>query len=48
MFDESSTRYYRRLDWILNHPEAEANDAQLVRRLRRLRELKAEARSLKG
>lgn len=43
-FDESATRYYQRLNQLIDRPEALAHDALLVKRLRRLREARREAR----
>lgn len=39
------TRYYQRLNAILDDPEALALDAQTVRRLRRLRDARKASRS---
>ena len=36
-FQEPATRYYMRLNALIDTPEALAHDAMLVRRLRRLR-----------
>jgi Protein of unknown function (DUF3263) len=44
-FGESSTRYYQRLNTLIDRPEALAHDPGLVRRLRRLREARQRARS---
>jgi hypothetical protein len=44
IFDESPTRFYQRLSVILDDPAALAYDAQLVNRLRRLREVRQRQR----
>lgn len=44
LFDESTTRYYQRLSVLLERPDALAHDPMTVRRLRRLREARAQAR----
>lgn len=44
-FGKTSTRYYQRLNALLDRPEALEYDPLLVRRLRRLRDARAEARS---
>ncbi|MDN4173898.1 DUF3263 domain-containing protein [Nocardioides sp. SOB77] len=44
-FALTSTTYYRRLNWIIDQPEALEHDALLVRRLRRLRTARHEQRS---
>jgi hypothetical protein len=41
---ESPARYYQRLNALLDSPEALAHDAQLVNRLRRLRDGRRQAR----
>jgi hypothetical protein len=41
---ESPTRYYQRLNALIDTPEAEAAYPLLVRRLRRLRDARREAR----
>jgi hypothetical protein len=43
-FDESTTRYYQRLNALIERPEALAHDPMLVRRLRRLRDARARQR----
>lgn len=45
VFGESPTRYYQRLMVLLEDPEAVAYDAQVVRRLARLRDARARQRS---
>jgi len=45
LFGESSTRFYERLDVLLDSRAAMAYDAALVRRLRRVRELRLRHRS---
>lgn len=37
-FDMTITRYLQRRDWLIDQPAALAYDAQLVNRLRRIRE----------
>lgn len=44
-FGESLTRYYQRLNALIDSPAALAHDPMLVRRLRRLREARQAARS---
>jgi hypothetical protein len=44
-FGISATRYYQQLNALLDHPEALAHDPMTVRRLRRLREGRRQARS---
>jgi len=44
-FDCSSTRFYARLNHLIDLPEAMEYDALLVRRLRRLRTARARQRS---
>lgn len=44
-FDTSSTRYYQELNAILDLPAALVYDPMLVRRLRRIRQARAEQRS---
>lgn len=44
-FGETATRFYQRLNAILDDPAALAYDAPLVNRLRRLRDLRASART---
>ena len=36
-FDVSAIRYYQRLNWIIDQPQALAHDPLLVKRLRRTR-----------
>lgn len=45
VFGESMTRYYQRLNDLLDRPEAVAYDATTVNRLRRLRAQRAARRS---
>ena len=45
-FGESPTRYYARLNTLLDHPAALVHDAMLVRRLGRLREARQQARGV--
>lgn len=47
-FGISSTRFYQRLNWIIDQPEALAAEPMLVRRLLRLREARARQRSAAG
>lgn len=44
-FDMSGVRYYQVVDWLIDQPAALAYDAQLVKRLQRLREARQRARS---
>lgn len=44
-FSESSTRYYQRLNALIDHPAALEHDPLLVRRLRRLRQARQQVRS---
>jgi hypothetical protein len=44
-FDVSPTVYYARLNRLIDRPEAMAVDPMVVRRLRRLREMRREVRS---
>ena len=44
-FDMSPTRYYQVLDALIDRPEAMSHDAQVVNRLRRLREARREQRT---
>lgn len=44
-FDESSTRYYMRLNALIDRPAALTHDPLLVRRLRRLRAARQQQRS---
>lgn len=44
-FDLSPTRYYQRLNWLLDRPEAVAYDPMTVRRLQRLRDQRQRQRS---
>lgn len=46
-FDESSTRYYQRLNALIDTPAALAHNPMLVRRLRRLRAARARQRSVR-
>lgn len=43
-FGLSPTRYYQLLNVVLNHPEAAGYDPLVVRRLRRVRDLRRKAR----
>lgn len=45
-FAMSAARYYMLLNWIIDQPEAEAYNAQLVGRLRRLREQRRQVRTV--
>ncbi len=45
-FSERSTFYYQRLDALLDRPEALVYNAQLVRRLQRLREARRQLRGV--
>lgn len=45
LFGESITRYYQRLNVLIDRPEALAHDPVLVRRLRRLREQRQATRT---
>ena len=45
LFSESPTRYYSRLNRLIDSPEALAHDPMLVRRLQRLRAARVAARS---
>jgi len=45
LFNMSSTRYYQVLNALIDRPEALAHDAMLVKRLRRLREVRQRSRS---
>lgn len=45
LFGMSSTRYYQRLNALLDDPEALAYDPMLVKRLRRMRTSRQRARS---
>lgn len=47
-FDMSLTRYAQVLNVLIDHPEAMAVDAVLVKRLRRLREARREQRSARA
>lgn len=44
-FDLSPTRFYQRLNWVIDQPEAMAYDPMTVRRLQRLREARQRQRS---
>lgn len=44
-FDISATRYYQRLNALIERPEAEAHDPLLVKRLRRLRAARQRTRT---
>lgn len=43
-FGTSATLYYRRLNWLIDQPEALAHDPMVVGRLRRVREARREGR----
>lgn len=45
LFDMSSTRYYQRLNVLIDYPDALAFDPMLVKRLRRMRSARQRARS---
>lgn len=45
LFSESATRYYQRLNALIDRPEALLFDPLTVRRLLRLREARSRARS---
>src|SRR5262250_1784439 len=47
LFGMSSTRYYQLLNALLDKPEALAEDAMLIKRLRRLRAARQRARAAK-
>lgn len=47
-FDLSATRYYQVLTALIDRPEALVHDPMLVKRLRRLRDDRARARSRFG
>lgn len=47
-FDLSATSYYQLLNTLIDQPEALAAEPMLVKRLRRLREQKARARSVRN
>lgn len=44
-FDLTPTRYYQRLNWVLDQPDAMAYDPMTVRRLQRLRDARQRQRS---
>lgn len=44
-FELSAVRYYQILNALIDHPDALAHDPLLVKRLRRLREARQQARS---
>lgn len=44
LFNESATRYYQALNHLIDQPAALAYDPMTVRRLRRLRDARAQAR----
>lgn len=48
LFSESETRYYQRLNALIDRPEAMAYDAVTVKRLQRLRESRARQRGRAG
>jgi hypothetical protein len=43
----STVRYYRRLSWLIDQPQAQAHDPLLVRRLRRTRLARQRDRSVR-
>lgn len=45
LFDMSSTRYYQHLNLLLDDPAAMAFDPMLIKRLRRMRSARQQARS---
>lgn len=47
-FDMSGVRYYQVLDWLIDQPGAMAYDAQLVKRLQRLRANRQRARTTRS
>lgn len=47
-FDLSSVRYWQRVEWLLEQPEAEAWDAVNVRRLLRLRAARRRVRTARA
>jgi hypothetical protein len=47
LFGMSSTRYYQLLNALIDKPEALAEDAMLIKRLRRLRSTRQRARNAK-
>src|SRR5262249_18637567 len=47
LFGVSSTRYYQLLNALIEKPEAVAEDAMLIKRLRRLRATRQRARAAK-
>ena len=47
-FDESPVRYYQRLNVLIDRPEAAAYDVLTVKRLRRLRDQRAERRAARS
>jgi|SRR5262250_33603 len=47
LFGMSSTRYYQLLNALIDKPEALAEDAMLIKRLRRLRAARQRARAAK-
>lgn len=47
LFGMSSTRYYQLLNALMDKPEALAEDAMLIKRLRRLRTARQRARAAK-
>jgi hypothetical protein len=44
-FGMSTIRYYQRLNWIIDQPQAAAHDPLLVKRLRRIRLVRQRRRS---
>ncbi len=47
LFDLSATAYYQRLNALIDKPAALATDPMVVKRLRRIRESKQHARSVR-
>jgi uncharacterized protein DUF3263 len=47
-FDESPVRYYQRLNALIDRPEAAEYDVLTVKRLRRLRDQRAERRAARS
>lgn len=48
LFDISATRYYQRLNALLDRPDALEFDPQLVKRLRKIRDKRQQERALRG
>lgn len=47
-FDMSGVRYYQVVEWLIDQPAALAYDAQLVKRLQRLRLARRKARTTRS